>query len=305
MEENTVPDLNKKRSKSQKLGPPAKKNKLEQTDENSFYNYKTNKNEYSLLDFSDDVLLEILKNLNTGDLINLGQSCTRLEQLIRDRTLWGNVDLRTSDINGSSLKDYVNYLLPNTKSFAVKGCEAAIINQNVARRLYNEPEGNERVNTSGIHRPVNENVQAELLLENLNGATLQRDVVENICKIAPNIEEFIVENHFIDGLELLLEHFPSNLIHLSLKDCCVYRLPDNKSYFFGFHEKFPKIECLDLTNCLWYTCHSFFALSKSKTLKKLILYGCSQIYNCVPYISLAFRIGFNSLTKSSLEDRGY
>lgn len=74
-----------------------------------------------VLDFSDDVLLNILKYLNPKDLMTISLSCQRLAQIVQDKTLWRRVDFRATPILLNDLKEYIKFLQPITISLAIRG----------------------------------------------------------------------------------------------------------------------------------------------------------------------------------------
>ncbi|CAL7935418.1 unnamed protein product [Xylocopa violacea] len=74
-----------------------------------------------ILDFSDDVLLNIFKFLNPKDLMAISLSCQRLARVAQDMTLWRRVDFRASPILLNDLKEYIRFLQPMTTSLAIRG----------------------------------------------------------------------------------------------------------------------------------------------------------------------------------------
>nr|XP_034188671.1 uncharacterized protein LOC117608049 isoform X3 [Osmia lignaria] len=74
-----------------------------------------------ILDFSDDVLLNIFKYLNPQDLMAISLSCQRLAQVAQDKTLWRRVDFRVKPILLNDLKEYIKFFQPMTVSLAVRG----------------------------------------------------------------------------------------------------------------------------------------------------------------------------------------
>ncbi|XP_020277496.1 uncharacterized protein LOC109851642 isoform X2 [Pseudomyrmex gracilis] len=106
-----------KRSKSLSPEPSsseAKRVKLEVTDLNG----ATSPN---ILEFSDDVLLYILKYLDPQDLMTLSLCCQRFARLTQDRTLWRNVDFRTQPMVLDDFDKYTKFLQPMTTSLAIRG----------------------------------------------------------------------------------------------------------------------------------------------------------------------------------------
>ncbi|XP_016918450.1 uncharacterized protein LOC108001770 isoform X1 [Apis cerana] len=74
-----------------------------------------------ILDFSDDVLLNIFKYLNPKDLMAINLSCQRLGQIAQDKTLWRRVDFRETPMLLNDLKEYIKFLQPITTSLAMRG----------------------------------------------------------------------------------------------------------------------------------------------------------------------------------------
>ncbi|KAL6254180.1 uncharacterized protein LOC105427683 [Pogonomyrmex barbatus] len=75
----------------------------------------------NILEFSDDVLLNILKYLHPQDLMAISLCCQRFAQLTQDRTLWRRVDFRTKPILLDDLNQYMKFLQPITMSLAIRG----------------------------------------------------------------------------------------------------------------------------------------------------------------------------------------
>lgn len=75
----------------------------------------------NILEFSDDVLLNILKFLYPQDLMAISLCCQRFAQLTQDRTLWRRVDFRTKPIFLDDLNQYMKFLQPITMSLAMRG----------------------------------------------------------------------------------------------------------------------------------------------------------------------------------------
>ncbi|KMQ88071.1 f-box lrr-repeat protein 12 [Lasius niger] len=75
----------------------------------------------NILEFSDDVLLNILKYLYPQDLMAVSLCCHRFAQLTQDRTLWRRVDFRTKPLLLNDLNRYMKFLQPITTSLAVRG----------------------------------------------------------------------------------------------------------------------------------------------------------------------------------------
>ncbi|XP_076622866.1 uncharacterized protein LOC143342644 [Colletes latitarsis] len=90
-----------------------------------------------LLDFSDDVLLNIFKYLSPQDLMAVSLCCQRLGQVAQDKTLWRKVDFRVSPISSNDLKNYVKFLHPMTTSLAIRGCLHSEVESGLSPYLFN------------------------------------------------------------------------------------------------------------------------------------------------------------------------
>ncbi|XP_066582673.1 uncharacterized protein [Prorops nasuta] len=91
-----------------------KKSKLENIKDNEL-------SAIHILDFSDDLLLYILKYLTPQDLRSLSLCCQRLYQITQDRTLWKYADFRTMPMSLEDLRNYVRFFQPVTESIAIRG----------------------------------------------------------------------------------------------------------------------------------------------------------------------------------------
>ncbi|XP_076225038.1 uncharacterized protein LOC116424184 isoform X4 [Nomia melanderi] len=74
-----------------------------------------------ILDFSDDVLLNIFQYLSPQDLMAISLCCQRLGQVAQDKTLWRRVDFRALPIQlNDFLKEYIKFLQPMTTTLAIR-----------------------------------------------------------------------------------------------------------------------------------------------------------------------------------------
>ncbi|XP_034946786.1 uncharacterized protein [Chelonus insularis] len=212
-----------------------------------------------ILDFSDDVLLNIIKFLSPQDLMALSLCCQRLNQVSRDRTLWRIVDFRSRPTKNEDLKNVIKFLQPSTTSIAING----------RRTMINESEDN---------------------LEEL-----KIDFVSQIGKVCTNLKELIIEEYSIISKDIKITEFPSTLEKLSLKGTKVSHLPTIKSYFFKMDLHMQNLKILIVSDCQWLTGHSLLVISKILKLKELRLDSCKHLGDCVAYASLATRFGFKTL----------
>ena len=74
-----------------------------------------------LLDLSDDVLLHILQRLSHPDLLNLNETCVRLQRVSSDDTLWRNVSTKTFPLPPHKFRKILKFLGPKTQSIVIGG----------------------------------------------------------------------------------------------------------------------------------------------------------------------------------------
>ncbi|XP_020297849.1 uncharacterized protein LOC109862265 [Pseudomyrmex gracilis] len=83
---------------------------------------KTNKQQTTktILDFPDEVLLCIFKNMDINNLKNLRLCCTRFSRVAADKILW-NLDYSKEPILPSQMEPYETFLQPLTHTLAIRG----------------------------------------------------------------------------------------------------------------------------------------------------------------------------------------
>ncbi|KAL6443454.1 hypothetical protein ACFW04_002949 [Cataglyphis niger] len=217
----------------------------------------------NILEFSDDVLLNILKYLYPQDLMAVSLCCHRLAQLIQDRTLWRRVDFRIKPMLLNDLNQYMKFLQPITMSLAMRGnFVSGECSEHLTQRFF-----------------------------------------ENVKALCNQLKELIIEEYYINGDKIQITDFPCTIEKLSLKGCQMnYLQRSNKSYFFKMDLYMPNLTCLILSNCQWFTPHSLLVISKIPKLKELRLNSCHRLGECVAYASLATRFGFKTLEILDLRD---
>ncbi|EZA58040.1 F-box/LRR-repeat protein [Ooceraea biroi] len=219
----------------------------------------------NILEFSDDVLLNILKYLYPQDLMAVSLCCRRFAQLTQDRTLWKRVDFRTKPILPDDLNKYIKFLQPMTMSLALRG-----------KLLSDE--------TSAL---------TEHFFNNF---------FNNVRSLCNQLKELIIEEYYINGNKIQITDFPCTIEKLSLEGCKMDYMQSNKSYFFKMDLHMPNLTCLILSKCDWFTPHSLLVISKIPNLKELRLNSCHRLGECVAYASLATRFGFKTLEILDLRD---
>jgi len=95
--------------------PPGKRRKIARDSDLSEADPET-----KFLSLSDDVLLMVFKKLSTINLLAVAETCTRLQRVSQDVSLWKHPDFtRPTDLK--SLKKYVKKLHNKTESFGLEG----------------------------------------------------------------------------------------------------------------------------------------------------------------------------------------
>ncbi|KPJ20210.1 hypothetical protein RR48_01778 [Papilio machaon] len=87
----------------------------------SYNGYENGRFNIQLLDFSDDVLLIILRNLSPRDLKALGFTCMRFASLVLERSLWRKVDARGQPCGTARFKWLLNAIHRDTTSLMLTG----------------------------------------------------------------------------------------------------------------------------------------------------------------------------------------
>ncbi|BES97408.1 F-box and leucine-rich repeat protein 12 [Nesidiocoris tenuis] len=212
-----------------------------------------------LLSLSDDILLHLLSYVNIEDLLALGESDDRLRAIADDKAFWRICDLRPRILDLPTQLAIARGLKPATSLFATRGPVGTLSDPNAAKQ-----------------------------------PTWTLDCMLALTKEAPNLKTLIIESHVIDCASILIEHFPRSVEVLSLRNCDFLNVPTQRSYFMNVHSSLTSLKSLDLTDCSWFSSHSLLALSKCFPLEELVLTGC-EMYQCMPYASLAANYGFPNL----------
>ncbi|GLH09521.1 F-box/LRR-repeat protein 12 [Gryllus bimaculatus] len=213
-----------------------------------------------ILKLSDEMLLLIMRLLDPRDVISLGCTCRRLDAVIRDRTLWADVDLTAQPIMMCQLREFVGYFHCTTKSIVTKGC------------------------VNSVDTPVRWEQQCAPL-----------KMFRQLNKACPALETFVAIEQYYDARHVFITDFPPSLKKLVLQGCEVYFVPSEKSYFHGINKHMPNLQELILDECQWLTPDNLMAISKCPNLRKLSLRSCRNMGTCYAYVSLSSRFGFRSL----------
>ena len=196
----------------------------------------TEQSEARILQLSDDVLMLILENLTTLELIILANTCLRFQSLcLETKSLWINPNFSGHPTELKRIKKClsekcINVLNESTRSLTLGG------------RLMSKGQLN-----------------------------MSEAYLSNIAKVCPEIRTLRLLNFSVNEGKILFEHLPSSLTKLSLIESeFISIIPD--PYFKSIHTKLPNLEELNLTNCEWVTDYFLLQISKIETLKVLTLF---------------------------------
>ncbi|XP_055384539.1 uncharacterized protein LOC129614148 [Condylostylus longicornis] len=221
---------------------------------------------FSLLELCDEILIEILSNLEIKSLLAVGQTCNRLQLLIRDSRLWRNVDLTGEQLH---LKDIKKYLL----------------------------RVNDQTNCIKIRGMVEQYPS-----ESWKNVSLSESLLQHITETCENLQILELHHCFINTETIDITHFPQKLKRLVFNDCYV-RWPNTPAILFSRIDTHLKdLEDLRIEFCNWFSTHDLVAFSKVVNLKSLSIRGCSELKEFVPYGSIAARFGFKKLETLDLRE---
>lgn len=241
---------------------------------------------FNLINFSDEMLLAILKHLDSPSLIKLSRyillktfnsitpinqifshfpyrTCTRLRTLAQDHTHWVNVDFTSQPLSCSQLihalfRDICQF--SEIRSLKIRG-------------------------------------QVSLYpLDKWKNQTVTENLIAQLSVKCPKMESLYMQDAYVDSNKIGIANFPPKLKSLTLNNCYLSANHNPRSSFFSkinFH--FKNLEELAVEHCNWFDTHDLIAFSKIPNLKYLSLRGCSSFKDCVPYGSIATRFGFQSL----------
>ncbi|KAG8223052.1 hypothetical protein J437_LFUL002000 [Ladona fulva] len=293
-------------------------------------NSEENEPRINLLDLSDDVLLIILSNLNSNDLCSLSRTCSRLQRITADKSLWIDVNYTLSQSMPPFLFLFENLSLlhNNTRTINLAGKKRSRKVPGAFREVYtltssssSEDEEEDYVELK-FDLGIEEKNQKEDTDKNLEKCPLE-DFPRMLSKVNNNIDKKWFRLHFLNAVAnhspdlnvLKLEYMRlfftttpivpswSSLTELSLRGS---RLLTKTSGKFGplyeLSVKLPNLVCLDLGCCNWVASHCFMSISKFSNLRTLLLDGCFNLGNCVAYTSFAACLGFRAIQVMDLRD---
>ncbi|XP_058832426.1 uncharacterized protein LOC131690563 [Topomyia yanbarensis] len=223
----------------------------------------------SLMDLSDEILMEIFLNLDSDSLISLSECCLRLNNFIKDKKLWTKADFSESQLGVQELLRKIKHLQVETRSLKIRGLTS----------LYP--------------------------LDKWKTPTLTANLLAQINKRCPQLEHFEITEGYMDTNNMAIISFPPSIQTLVFRKCEADRSMASEIRM-GFLSKIDrtlqKLEELTIEYCSWFDTHDFMALSKVPHLRYLSLKGCANMKDSVPYASIATRFGFKKLEILDLRD---
>uniref|UniRef100_A0A1Q3G2C8 Putative scf ubiquitin ligase skp2 component n=1 Tax=Culex tarsalis TaxID=7177 RepID=A0A1Q3G2C8_CULTA len=223
----------------------------------------------SLLDLSDEILMEIFLNLDSDSLIALSECCLRLNSIMKDKKLWTKADFSASQLGAQELLRKIHHLKVETKSLKIRGLTSVYP------------------------------------LDKWKTPTLTANMLAQINKRCPGLEHFEIIEGYMDTNNMAIISFPQSIKTLVFRKCEADRSMASEIRM-GFLSKIDrtlqKLEELTIEYCSWFDTHDFMALSKVPHLRYLSLKGCANMKDSVPYASIATRFGFKKLETLDLRD---
>ncbi|XP_055906653.1 uncharacterized protein LOC129941911 [Eupeodes corollae] len=222
---------------------------------------------FTLERFSDEVLFEIFKHLNTPSIYALKKTCRRFWGIVQDHRLWRDIDTLAHRKTVDSLREILERAHKKTNSIKISGF----------------------LGEAGQERDINHENEKQCLLK----------LVIPKCE---NLTDLELQSVFIDFSAIQIQDFPKDLRRLVFRDVYV-RWPDNAPTVF---QKLDKsllwLEELRVESCTWFHPYDIMLFSKCPSLKFLSLRGCQNLSDFVPYGSMASRFGFKKLEHLDVRD---
>ncbi|XP_046400453.1 uncharacterized protein LOC124166805 [Ischnura elegans] len=289
----------------------------------------------SLMNLSDDVLLHILSYLKSNDLLSLGRTCSRLQRVTSDKSLWNSINYKADALSAPFLFLHENMcsIGSHTRSITITGKT----NRKKFPRRTARSSGSSGCDSSSSSDDdfvdVKYNIEGSFSMENKtsesvveNGESpvypledfpkLLKDVKHNIDKKWLRLHLLSPFSQLCPGLHTLqLQYLRlfyyappilpmwESVTRLSLRGSrLLSKTPGKHGPLYGLSVKLPNLECLDIGCCSWVESHCFMAISKFNKLRTLLLDSCPNLGNCVAYISLAACLGFPVIEEIDLRD---
>lgn len=222
---------------------------------------------FTLERFSDEVLFEIFKHLNTSSVYALKKTCRRFCDIVQDHRLWRDINTLEQRKTADSLKSVLEQAHKNTNSIKIKG---------YLGKADEEPE--------------------------IDLKNVKQCILKHVIPKCENLTDLELQSVFVDFEAVKIQDFPKDIKRLVFRDVYV-RWPDNAPTVFQKMDKcLLCLEELRVESCTWFHPYDIMLFSKCPSLKLLSLRGCQNLLDFVPYGSMASRFGFKKLEHLDVRD---
>ncbi|XP_059610273.1 uncharacterized protein LOC132257405 isoform X2 [Phlebotomus argentipes] len=221
---------------------------------------------FNISHFSDEILLEILKHLDSESIYAFGSTCMRFKELSKDKQLWQVFDFNSVALSGIEILRRMRYINSETRIFRIRGLQGTY------------PESNWR------------------------NATITELMLTMLTDMCPKLEEFSLTQGFLNTSKINILKFPKTLKTLTFHSCSVSFPPRQHPFFTKIDVHLEHLTRLAVEFCDWFETHDLILFSKISQLLDLSLRGCGSLKDSVPYASLASRFGFKKLEKLDVRE---
>ncbi|XP_055676852.1 uncharacterized protein LOC129786074 [Lutzomyia longipalpis] len=221
---------------------------------------------FNISHFSDEILLEILKHLDSESIYSFGCTCTRFKDLTKDKQLWQVFDFDAIPLSGIEILRRMRYINCETRVFRIRG------------------------------------LQGTYPASNWRNATITELMLTMLTDMCPKLEEFSLTHGFLNTSKINILKFPKTLKTVTFRSCSVSFPPRQHPFFSKIDQHLEQLQKLALEFCDWFETHDLILFSKIPNLQDLSLRGCGSLKDCVPYGSLASRFGFKKLERLDVRE---
>ncbi|XP_016995505.3 uncharacterized protein [Drosophila takahashii] len=217
----------------------------------------------NLLDFCDELLIEIFQYLDTFSIMAVMHCSPRLESLLLDHRFYHSIDLSNGPLPMGILEEILGRATERTHTIKICG------------------------------PPSSQHVAGE-------GRQFTQTLSSVFPKVATTLKVLEMQGVSLDFEYIHISEFPSSLKRLKLNDCSVKVGNMAKSIFHSIEVHLVDLEDLSIEDNTWFEPYYIMGLSKLPSLRRLSLKGCQMLCKFVPYGSMAARFGFQKLESLDL-----
>lgn len=187
------------------------------------------------------------------------RTCHRLQFLVKDASLWQNVDLTDKPLRLKEAKQRLTYVNEKTELIKLKG------------------------------------MVSTYPLGHWDKVTLSKVMMKQIQKSSANLKSFELREGFINLEKMGMRDFPKTIENLKFHNVKLKNLAEIQSIFVNMDHHFESLACLKIEYCSFLRPYDLMVISKFPNLKQLSVKGSSSFHHMVPYCSVAARLGFKTL----------